>query len=1161
MVNNDSVTIMQKVEELKQWQRQHEARQFNTEAFVSPNPNRNEDRNTGHEMLNFSSPSMQLKPPDNLTVRSEVVDLDNGIHIIDELLSRIQSQSSKDPSPSSRVYHTSSPQPLEEDEEETYQDNYRHSMGREQDSHSLDNTEYPELNYAEKYPSLHVENNPSVPIWQPVAQEQPESDVLESDLPPSHKPKKPFLKRGEGLSRFRMTLNDFKKPIPKPTFVRGKKRHTKLATRPVAVPAPESTRPSVHQQQASTSRPDLMSKAALQHLATWSNVFGSTASNNPELTNQESTKTRLTNPGSVNPIDRRFNQSQSSIVPEMSPLTQHRTQLATEINGRKKRESDEQTMFEQLEQKARDESSFTSCTSSMVATLMQESGDRSTPVKMSSGNTAQNKSTSPLPDMQSHKTAAVTSSRLGDKGSQVRFSETNTYRNIDESVDQPGFTIQHLSSHHSHPKDSIEECECSSECDTQYCSSEEGESEVIPSVSVNEALTNYKTVLNRPYVSDSGKSGAVSYSQLAEYLKLAKPTGTGSDVIQSSSCNKTTQGPVSNNNPVVKETKQLLDTLRRLQEEKERREDEDEHGLNKDGESKENNRNLANGRGRRRGGQGPRNKHSFPRTLYQDTYQSKYRETNNKKQEPTSTAGCTASEPNPFLGEPDASLELLRKRLLDLENEIHVFRLENIKLNKARAELDKDKAAFTREKKQKEKELAEEKETCTRSLEEERTKLNREKKVFLKYAKDAKNFPVKAEREELMRLKAEMNRLKEEHVKKESKFAAAQARLRNSVKALEAQNAELKVQVEKLGKEAKKVSFASKKHISNTQIMNAINSQLSKLNKEDILPNPHRPNAKPPTSILKKSGTVLSAQTRAPSPTSDSVDDITPRTDHRAPTSSYNLKLTSDEPTHPDMPEDSFDRAIYQSLYNQEEQSPREIRESGNIADDVIPIESLHLGPSPKDKDTLNPDKHLDTDTDPDEYKEIITSDGTKERHYKDGRQEIHYPNGNTVVISEAGQYVKMFYYNGDIKETDTSDGGTVRYFYSETNTWHTTLPDGTEVLEFSTGQKEKRYRDGRVDVEYSNGATRSVNNDGTEVWRFDSGPVASVEILSNEERILHLRNGQREIHTRDYKRREFPDGAVKLVYPDGIVETRYPNGRIRLKDATGGLIMDSHQM
>lgn len=82
------------------------------------------------------------------------------------------------------------------------------------------------------------------------------------------------------------------------------------------------------------------------------------------------------------------------------------------------------------------------------------------------------------------------------------------------------------------------------------------------------------------------------------------------------------------------------------------------------------------------------------------------------------------------------------------------------------------------------------------------------------------------------------------------------------------------------------------------------------------------------------------------------------------------------------------------------------------------------------------------------------------------------------MIVSEAGQYIKMFYYNGDIKETDTTDQ-TVRYFYAETNTWHTTHADGSEVLEFSNGQREKRQPDGRVEIEYTNGSTRLIGVDG----------------------------------------------------------------------------------
>jgi centromere protein J len=51
--------------------------------------------------------------------------------------------------------------------------------------------------------------------------------------------------------------------------------------------------------------------------------------------------------------------------------------------------------------------------------------------------------------------------------------------------------------------------------------------------------------------------------------------------------------------------------------------------------------------------------------------------------------------------------------------------------------------------------------------------------------------------------------------------------------------------------------------------------------------------------------------------------------------------------------------------------------------------------------------------------------------------------------LSADGRTTKVYYYNGDVKETLAS--GLVKYFYSQTKTWHLTYPDGKEVLQFST--------------------------------------------------------------------------------------------------------------
>lgn len=66
----------------------------------------------------------------------------------------------------------------------------------------------------------------------------------------------------------------------------------------------------------------------------------------------------------------------------------------------------------------------------------------------------------------------------------------------------------------------------------------------------------------------------------------------------------------------------------------------------------------------------------------------------------------------------------------------------------------------------------------------------------------------------------------------------------------------------------------------------------------------------------------------------------------------------------------------------------------------------------------------------------------------KDGSKDVWYPNGNIKKISADTMVIRMLYYNKDIKETNIQEG-TVRYYYAETNTWHTSYLDGLEILEF----------------------------------------------------------------------------------------------------------------
>ncbi|VVC88789.1 unnamed protein product [Leptidea sinapis] len=146
----------------------------------------------------------------------------------------------------------------------------------------------------------------------------------------------------------------------------------------------------------------------------------------------------------------------------------------------------------------------------------------------------------------------------------------------------------------------------------------------------------------------------------------------------------------------------------------------------------------------------------------------------------------------------------------------------------------------------------------------------------------------------------------------------------------------------------------------------------------------------------------------------------------------------------------------------------------------VINNEDTRLIPSPEptiSKTSLNPT-------------EYIKADGTR---------ELRFPNGNVKTISSDGQYSKFMYYNGDIKENFFKDGR-VKYFYAD-------------------GQIEKRYKDGSSEIRLPNGSIRYFdpkNEHVREEWRFPDG--TALTISANGEQRIVFPNGQIEFHTKDHK-------------------------------------------
>ncbi len=118
----------------------------------------------------------------------------------------------------------------------------------------------------------------------------------------------------------------------------------------------------------------------------------------------------------------------------------------------------------------------------------------------------------------------------------------------------------------------------------------------------------------------------------------------------------------------------------------------------------------------------------------------------------------------------------------------------------------------------------------------------------------------------------------------------------------------------------------------------------------------------------------------------------------------------------------------------------------------------------------------------------------------------------------------------------ETIVNGLVKYFYSQTKTWHLTYPDKKEVLQFSkwvfnhskklklykniiffiSGQEEIRYPNGNLQISFADGSVKKIFPDGSEDISFPDG--THVTVASNGDRTLRLPNGQREVHTSSMK-------------------------------------------
>lgn len=329
----------------------------------------------------------------------------------------------------------------------------------------------------------------------------------------------------------------------------------------------------------------------------------------------------------------------------------------------------------------------------------------------------------------------------------------------------------------------------------------------------------------------------------------------------------------------------------------------------------------------------------------------------------------------------------MKGKLSELESEIETLRSQTSQIAKMRHELDLEKMQFEKEREDFLQSIDDEKVKIELFLHDERIKLENEKKKIESSRKSAS----KKEREEIAKLKEQIENLTEEMKLKESRHAASTARYRSQSKLFEKENQSLKLEVEVMKKENKKLEFenARLRKDTNSKMLQEINRNIAKLAPSESKSDKQSENKKP---LRKSEPLAVNKRTKSVPVLNDSSSEH-----------------TSDE----DMD--------FKTQKASKENHSQKFRRS-------------------------DPTKHLNTNSK--SAASEVLSDMKREIANADGSKDIWYPNGNLKKISPDGMLIRMLYFNKDIKETNINEG-TVKYYYHDTNTWHTTYIDGLEILEY----------------------------------------------------------------------------------------------------------------
>lgn len=369
---------------------------------------------------------------------------------------------------------------------------------------------------------------------------------------------------------------------------------------------------------------------------------------------------------------------------------------------------------------------------------------------------------------------------------------------------------------------------------------------------------------------------------------------------------------------------------------------------------------------------------------------------------------------------------LMQERLHELETEINSFREQNNELTKLIQEHEMIRLTFDEERQTAQEQLEDERVQFEMYMHEEKMKLLNERSDLERRAKDLQR-PQRSERDELHKLREKCVEHEKELTTRDQKHVAAQARIRAQLRNVEKELKELKFEVDNLRCENKKLETENVRlrRQGNNKLLQEINKNIAKLAPLNGQP--------PPEAQLVETGKTRTHGSKHCSNKSAHktvVAKVTSQTDgyrgmRTRSKSVPNLKEMERTVYSPDMSPTTSDA---ENGFSEDE---------GKLAKET----KGYFGVDSTNRQLNKSNQSVDAETNAStSFKRIIEN--------PDGSKDIWYPNGNLKKISADAMLVRMLYFNKDIKETDIKEG-TVKYYYAETNTWHTTYADGLEIIEF----------------------------------------------------------------------------------------------------------------